>query len=64
MYDRELIKASQERLQGAEGFMVVENWQTDLKKVTFRLTWTNEDGSPGAFSQTAYLHRLANYNQD
>jgi hypothetical protein len=64
LYDRELVKASQERLQGAEGFMVIEDWQTDLKKITFRLTWTNEDGSAGAFSQTAYLHRLSNYNQD
>ena len=64
LYDRELVRASEEGLQGAQGFMVIEDWQAGLKKITFRINWTNEDGSPGTFSQTAYLHELSNYRQD
>ncbi len=64
LYDRHLITARQESLQNAVGTMTIEMWQTDLKKVTFDITWTNEDGSPGEFKQSAYLHRLSNYNQD
>lgn len=64
LYDGELTKASRERLKDANGFMIIENWQTDLKKVTFRIGWTDPDGTPGIFSQTAYLHRLSNYEQD
>ncbi|MBI3762745.1 MAG: cytochrome bc complex cytochrome b subunit [Chloroflexi bacterium] len=64
MYNEELERVSKKRLQGAEGFMVIEDWQADLKKVTFRVNWTNSDGSPGTFTQTAFLHRLSNYQQD
>jgi quinol-cytochrome oxidoreductase complex cytochrome b subunit len=63
-FDRDMTRASQEALLNGNGTMVIENWQTDLKKVTFDLTWTNADGTPGEFTQSAYLHRLSNYNQD
>ena len=44
--------------------MVIEDWQTDLKKVTLRVTWTNTaDGTAGEFSQSVYLHRDGNYGQ-
>jgi hypothetical protein len=44
--------------------MVIENWQTGLKKVTLRVLWTNvEDGSLGEYSQTVYLHEDSNYDQ-
>ncbi|MBE3096638.1 MAG: cytochrome bc complex cytochrome b subunit, partial [Planctomycetes bacterium] len=46
------------------GVMVIEDWQTDLKKVTLRVTWINvADGTAGEFSQSVYLHRDANYGQ-
>jgi ubiquinol-cytochrome c reductase cytochrome b subunit len=46
------------------GLMVIEDWQTDLKKVTLRVTWTNTaDGTAGEFSQSVYLHRDGNYGQ-
>ena len=46
------------------GVMVIEDWQTDLKKVTLRVTWTNvADGSAGEFSQSVYLHRNGRYGQ-
>jgi quinol-cytochrome oxidoreductase complex cytochrome b subunit len=64
LYDRELEHAREQGLVNAEAFMTIEPWQTDLKKLTFRITWLNEDGSDGSFTQTAYLHRLSNYNQD
>ena len=46
------------------GLMVIEDWQTDLKKITLRVTWTNTaDGTAGEFSQSVYLHRDGNYGQ-
>jgi hypothetical protein len=46
------------------GVMVIEDWQTDLKKVTLRVTWTNvASGSAGEFSQSVYLHRNSNYGE-
>ncbi len=47
-----------------EGLMVIEDWQTGLKKVTLRVLWTNTaDGKAGEFSQTVYLDRDSNYGQ-
>jgi hypothetical protein len=47
-----------------EGFMVIEDWQTGLKKITLRVIWTElADGAAGEFSQTAYLHQASNYGQ-
>ena len=46
------------------GVMVIEDWQTDLKKVTLRVTGTNvASGSAGEFSQSVYLHRNSNYGE-
>jgi hypothetical protein len=46
------------------GVMVIEDWQTDLKQVTLRVTWTKAaDGTAGEFSQSVYLHRDGNYGQ-
>ena len=46
--------------QGVAAYMIVEDWQTDLKKITLRVTWTQADGTPYEFSQSAYLHRSHN----
>jgi ubiquinol-cytochrome c reductase cytochrome b subunit len=47
-----------------EGIMVIEDWQTGLKKVTLRVLWTNaKDGGPGEYSQTVYIHEDSNYGQ-
>jgi hypothetical protein len=44
--------------------MIIEDWQTDLKKVTLRVTWTDGDtGDPGEYFQTQYLHRHSDYGQ-
>jgi hypothetical protein len=51
------------------GYMIVDDWQTDLRRVTFRIIW--EGGPPDVclvgqsneFCQVAYFHRTANYWQ-
>ena len=46
------------------GLIVIEDWQTDLKKITMRVLWDDlETGEPGEFSQTVYLHRSSDYGQ-
>jgi quinol-cytochrome oxidoreductase complex cytochrome b subunit len=58
----ELIESG-ERLDH-DGVMVVDDWQTDLKKITLRVLWTEaETGEPGEFSQVVYLHRNSDYGQ-
>ena len=64
-FDREMEEVrGDQRYQAPEGFMIIEDWQTDLKKVTLRVTWTDGDtGDPGEYFQTQYLHRHSDYGQ-
>jgi len=57
LFDQQLGGVESPQRQGVEGIMVVEDWQTDLKKVTLRVVWTEPDGTTHAYSQSAYLHR-------
>jgi quinol-cytochrome oxidoreductase complex cytochrome b subunit len=67
--DNPKCRAANNCLEDGQGFLIIENWQTDLKRLTFRVVW--EDGPtdfciPGAlheFCQVLYLHRLSNYAQ-
>jgi ubiquinol-cytochrome c reductase cytochrome b subunit len=51
------------------GYMIIEDWQTDLKRITLRIIW--EGGPPNVclpnqereFCETAFYHRTANYWQ-
>lgn len=46
------------------GLILIEDWQTDLKKITMRVLWDDlETGEPGEFSQTVYIHRSSDYGQ-
>ncbi len=36
--------------------MVIEDWQQDLKKVTFRITWVDESGQNKVYSRETFLH--------
>jgi quinol-cytochrome oxidoreductase complex cytochrome b subunit len=76
VYDEELTaaEAREERRLGRAldyvGYMIVEDWQTDLRRVTFRIIWEGGPetvcpvgGQDKEFCQTAYLHRTANYWQ-
>ena len=49
-------------LVGAQGFFIVEDWQTDLKKVTLRITWTPQTaGDTGTYEKIIYLSRDSVY---
>jgi hypothetical protein len=60
LFDEELAGAESPERQGVEGIMLIEDWQTDLKKVTLRVIWTEANGSPHEYSQSVYLHRQRN----
>jgi quinol-cytochrome oxidoreductase complex cytochrome b subunit len=51
------------------GYMIIEDWQTDLRRITFRITWNGgppqvcQLGAANEFCQVAYFHRTANYWQ-
>ncbi|MEK7324693.1 MAG: cytochrome b N-terminal domain-containing protein, partial [Chloroflexota bacterium] len=62
LYKHELELATS-RLKDVEGIMIVEDWQTGMKKITLRINWTNEDGTAGTFSQDVYLHKDSNYGE-
>jgi quinol-cytochrome oxidoreductase complex cytochrome b subunit len=62
--DDELEHVDTEDRSDVQGFMIIEDWQTGLKKITLRIIWTNtDDGSAGEFSETTYLHQDSNYSQ-
>jgi quinol-cytochrome oxidoreductase complex cytochrome b subunit len=50
-------------LANAKGTLAIEEWQTNLKKITLRLNWTppQRDGDAGSFERTIYLHRDSTY---
>jgi|Deesub1362A_J573_1020465.scaffolds.fasta_scaffold01113_9 quinol-cytochrome oxidoreductase complex cytochrome b subunit len=63
-FDHELDRMRAAGQREVEGFMIVEDWQPGLKKITMRVVWVDgETGEPGEFSQVAYFHRDSNYAQ-
>jgi quinol-cytochrome oxidoreductase complex cytochrome b subunit len=49
-------------LADAQGALIVEEWQTHLKKITLRIRWTPRAPSEsGTFEKTIYLHRDSMY---
>ena len=47
-----------ERLPNAEAVMLIEDWQTDLKKVTMRILWDDPDsGDRKNYEKHYFLHR-------
>ena len=64
-FHQELENAREDPLYGdVEGFMIVEDWQTDLKKITVRVVWTNpETGAPSEFGEVLYFHRNSDHGQ-
>ena len=46
------------KLPNAEGILVIQEWQVDLKKVTMRIIWTDpESGDSKTFEHNYYLHK-------
>ncbi len=53
---------NQQGLQGVKGTFLVEDWQTNLKKVTLRLQWTPMNSADtGSYDRTIYLHKDSEY---
>lgn len=62
LFNEELDAIHYGERTGHQGFMIIEDWQTDLKKVILRVTWS-EDVESGEYSETIYLHRSSDYAQ-
>jgi quinol-cytochrome oxidoreductase complex cytochrome b subunit len=63
-------KVGQGALPNGQGFILIEEWQVGLKKVTFRIIWNEgpgeavcATGAKNEFCQTTYLHKNSNYRQ-
>lgn len=57
LFEESIVEHS-EGLSNPEGVMVIEDWQTGLKKVTLRVLWDAPDVEEGReSSQSIYLHR-------
>jgi len=60
--ERARASNNQDGLQGVTGVFVVEDWQTNLKKVTLRLTWSPMNpADTGSFERTIHLHKDSDY---
>jgi hypothetical protein len=69
LYEEEMDKVSG-RLVNGHAQMLIEDWQADLKRITFRITWSDNPptewcalGAQNEFCQVTYYHRTANYWQ-
>ena len=49
-------------LPDAKGVFIVEDWQTNLKKVSLQLRWTpTRPGDTGSYDRVIYLHKESRY---
>jgi ubiquinol-cytochrome c reductase cytochrome b subunit len=56
--DRILENEAAGTLPNSEGLMIIEEWQTDLKKVTLRILWDDvETGQRQSYEHVYFLHR-------
>ncbi len=47
-----------QRLPNGQAFLIIEDWQTDLRKVTFRILWDDPDTQERkTFEKHIYIHR-------
>ncbi len=60
--ERALATGNAAGLPDVRGFFVVEDWQSNLKKITLRMTWTPvATGDTGSYEKTIYLHQDSEY---
>jgi hypothetical protein len=63
-FDEAMVRVASPERADPGGLIVIEDWQTGLKKITLRVLWTETaTGNPGENSQSVYLHRDSNYGQ-
>jgi len=67
--DNPKCRAANNCLIDGQGFMIVEDWQKEVRRVTFRVIWEGgpadfcQPGAQREFCQTVYLHQFSNYGQ-
>jgi hypothetical protein len=64
---REQVEVAEKngRLAGADGIIVIEDWQANLKRVTLRILWIDPlDGERKTVERILHLHRDRIRNQD
>ena len=54
--DRIIVAEEEEKLPDSEAVMLIDDWQQDLKKVTFRIGWTDETGERRTYERSVYVH--------
>lgn len=42
--------------EGNQALMIIEDWQIDLKKITMRILWPNENGETSTYERHIFLH--------
>jgi quinol-cytochrome oxidoreductase complex cytochrome b subunit len=63
-FDETVARVASPERADPSGLIVIEEWQTGLKKITLRVLWTETaTGNPGENSQSVYLHRDSDYGQ-
>jgi len=45
------------KLPDSDAVLLIDNWQQDLKKVTFRIGWTDELSERRTYERSIYIHR-------
>jgi hypothetical protein len=45
------------KLPESDAVLLIDNWQQDLKKVTFRIGWTDELSERQTYERSIYIHR-------
>jgi quinol-cytochrome oxidoreductase complex cytochrome b subunit len=67
--DNPVCKKQKNCLVNGVGYMIIEDWQVGLKRITFRVIWNGGPplvcalAQPNEFCQVAYYHQQANYWQ-
>lgn len=55
--DRINIAAEEGKLDNVEAVMLIDDWQQDLKKATYRIGWDDEVGERKTYEHAVFIHR-------
>jgi hypothetical protein len=55
--DRINIAAAEGKLDNVEAVMLIDDWQQDLKKATYRIGWDDEEGERKTYEHAVFIHR-------
>jgi hypothetical protein len=55
--DRVELAVEEGRMENAEAFIVIEDWQEGLKKITTRILWDDpKTGDPKEYDRDVFIH--------